>query len=120
MQNMPSLGQMAGEQQPQAQSKIDVTQGKIPEQKQAEQMSMIVAKITAALESQGYYDLPENQGREEEINAEIQKIAQAIIDGNDEVLQSSEIYKFITQKAGQTQAMTGTPESGEMPSMEGM
>ena len=118
MQNMPTLGQMAGQAQPE--SKIDVTQGQTPEQNQGQQLAMIVSKITAVLESQGYYDLPENEGKEEQISQEIQQIAKAIIEGDDATLQASAIYKFVTQKAGQTQAMTGTPESGEMPTMEGM
>ena len=118
MQNMPTLGQMAGQAQPE--SKIDVTQGQTPEQNQGQQLAMIVSKITAVLESQGYYDLPENEGKEEQISQEIQQIAQAIIEGDDATLQASAIYKFVSQKAGQIQAMTGTPESGEMPTMEGM
>lgn len=122
MQNMPSLGQMAGEQQPQAQQKsgIDLSQAKSPQEQQGIDINLIIAKITAVLTQQGYFELPENKGQEAEINAEIQEIAQAIAEGDDETLQSSAIYKFITQKAGQNQAMTGTPESGAMPSMEGM
>ena len=122
MQNMPTLGQMTGqaqEAQPQK-SKIDISQGTTKEADQEQDLAMIIAKITAALESQGYYDLPENEGREGEIRQEIEEIARAIVENDTETLKASPIYAFITQKAGQMQAATGTPESAPMPTMEGM
>ena len=87
------------------QSPIDLSKGPSGEQKQQQEMAMIVEKIEIALQKIGYYDLPENKGRGPEIQKEISELAQAIVNNDAEALKSSEIYSFITSRKGQREAM---------------
>lgn len=127
MQQMPSMGQMAGPQK-QAQSNMTV-QPEMVQQAQTQkapesQMRMLQSRIVAMLKEGGYYDLPENKGRENEILGEIQELVQAIFENDTEFVQSSDIYAFITSQKGQRKAMRNPAEQvqmpEEMPSMEGM
>ena len=99
----PMPGPMPGE-MPQK-SSIDLNKASSPEGKKQQQAAMIFAKVEAALQEMGYYDLPENQGRGAEIQKEIEVLVQAIIEDDAETLKESEIYSFITSRKGQREAL---------------
>lgn len=126
MQQMPNMAAMAGEQQqPQQQQQgMQITPEMVQQQQTVQkpdsQKRMIQSRIVAMLKEKGYYDLPENKGRENEILAEIQELVDAIFENNTEFVQTSDIYSFITSQKGQRDAMRPKEEQMEMPSMEGM
>lgn len=121
MQQMPSMGQMSGQEQKQPQTiQPQAVQGAMNAQKPEAQIQVLVAKMTQVLQESGYFDLPENKNRRGEINQEIMDIAQALLDGNAQFVQQSEIYQYITSQKGQRKAMRSPAEQMEMPNMEGM
>ena len=122
MQQIPSMGQVTGQQQQQQPQTIQpqAVQGAMNAQKPEAQIQVLIAKMTQVLQESGYFDLPENKNRRGEINQEIMDIAQALLDGNAQFVQQSEIYQYITSQKGQRTAMRNPAEKMEMPSMEGM
>lgn len=103
----PMPGPMPGPipaQMPQQRPGLDVSLAEAP----GNQTKKIIAKIITALQEQGYYDLPENEGQGAKIQQEIELLAQAIVEGDDKTVKSSPIFKFITQKGGQRDTMRET------------
>ena len=106
----PMPGPMPGP-APQQGPAIDVMKGDNPQK----QLQKIFMKIMGALRAQGYYDLPENKGKPAAIQEEIMELAQAIVEGDDEFVKSSEIFKFITQKGGQREVLRESVPGGGGP-----
>ena len=106
----PMPGAMPGQNTMNKGSGIDLSKAMGPEQQNEKKLATIVARIMASLKKMGYYDLPENKNRGEEIAKEIEEVARAIIDNKPEILKQSKIYKYITALGGQRQAMQ-EPES---------
>jgi hypothetical protein len=118
-QSAPAPGPMPGPMpgaMPQQQQGIDMSKAETPDK----QLAKIVMKIIAALKEQGYYDLPENKDQGPKIKQEVEALAQAIVEGDDETVKASPIFKFITQKGGQRDVLREqAPEGGEANGTQG-
>ena len=107
-QQGPMAGPMPGPMPPQPQQaapQLDMSQGMSNEAFAAAQEAAIFQNIAMALKETGFYDLPENKGRGDEIQKLIQEVVKALKENDEDALRGNEIYQYITTQGGQREAM---------------